>query len=68
MSAIYTTAHGNAGSFNPLSKARDRTYILMDSSQIHFCWATMGTPNSAFGDGNSTTVAREDYYYQTEQP
>ena len=29
---------------NPLSKARDRTCILMDTSQIHFRWATMGTP------------------------
>ena len=33
----YTTAHGNAGSFNPLSEARDRTCILMDESQIRFC-------------------------------
>ena len=24
---------------NPLSKARDWTYILMDTSQIPFCWA-----------------------------
>ena len=22
---------------HPLSKARDRTYVLMDASQIHFC-------------------------------
>ena len=29
---------------NPLSKARDQTCILMDTSQIRFCWATMGTP------------------------
>ena len=29
---------------NPLSKARDQTYILMDTSQICFHWATMGTP------------------------
>ena len=28
----------------PLSKARDRTRILMDPSQIHFCCSTMGTP------------------------
>ena len=27
-----------------LSKARDRTCILMDTSQIHFCCATTGTP------------------------
>ena len=29
-----------------LSNARDWTYILMVTSQIHFCWATMGTPQS----------------------
>ena len=29
---------------NPLSEARDRAYVLMDASQIHFCWASMGTP------------------------
>ena len=29
---------------NPLCKARDGTCILMDTNQIHFHWATMGTP------------------------
>ena len=29
--------------FNPLSEARDWTWILMDASQICFCWATRGT-------------------------
>ena len=29
---------------NPLSEAGDRTCVLMDASQIHFCWAMMGTP------------------------
>jgi len=28
---------------NPLSEIRDRTCVLMDASQICFCWATMGT-------------------------
>ena len=31
VSATYTTAHGNAGSFNPLSEARDQTRVLMDT-------------------------------------
>ena len=31
---------------NPLSKTRDRTHILMDTSWIHFCCATMGSPFS----------------------
>ena len=29
---------------NPLSKARNWICVLMDTSQIHFCWATTGTP------------------------
>ena len=29
---------------NPLSEARDRTCVLMDARQIHFCCATLGTP------------------------
>ena len=33
---------------NPLSKARDWTYVLMDISQIRFCWAMMGTPHVYF--------------------
>ena len=31
--------------FNPLSEARDWTYILMNASQIAFHWAMIGTPN-----------------------
>ena len=33
---------------NPLSEARDRTCIIMEASQIRFCWATMGTPRETF--------------------
>ena len=29
---------------NPLSEARDWTHILMGTSQICYCWATVGTP------------------------
>ena len=29
---------------NPLGEDRDRTCVLTDTSQICFCWATMGTP------------------------
>ena len=29
---------------NPLREARDRTSILIDTSQIHFHWAATGTP------------------------
>ena len=29
---------------NPLSRAKDRTHIFMDTSQIRFCWAITGTP------------------------
>ena len=27
-------SHSNAGSFNPLSKSRNRTCVLMDTSQV----------------------------------
>ena len=33
---------------NPLSEARDQTFVLMDTSQIHFHWATTGTPADKF--------------------
>ena len=35
-SATYTTAHQQWQILNPLSKARDRTCTLMDTSQIHY--------------------------------
>ena len=38
---------------NPLSKARDGTLVLMDTSQIRFCWATVGTPPSLIYRGMS---------------
>ena len=30
---------------NPLSEARDWTCVLMETSLVHYCWATMGTPH-----------------------
>ena len=33
-SVSYSTAHDNTGSFNPPSKARDNTYILMNPSWV----------------------------------
>ena len=33
---------------NPLSEARDQTRILLGTSPVHFCWATMGTPTKLF--------------------
>ena len=33
---------------NPLREARDQTCVLMDTSQIRFRYATMGTPKSWF--------------------
>ena len=29
---------------NPLGEARDRTYVLMDTSWVSYHWATKGTP------------------------
>ena len=50
MSTTYTTAHGNSGILNPLSKARDRTCILMNTIWIRFCFTTMGTPVVSISD------------------
>ena len=33
---------------NPLNKARDWAHILMDTIWVHYCWAMIGTPWSAF--------------------
>ena len=33
---------------HPLSEARYWTCVLMDASQIHFCWASSGTPLESF--------------------
>ena len=33
---------------DPLSKARDRTHVFMDTSLRHYHWATMGTPKFLF--------------------
>ena len=37
-------SHSNARSFKPLSEARDQTHVLMDTSRVHYHWATTGTP------------------------
>jgi len=39
---------GQCWILNPLSKATDRTWILMDTSQVCYHWATMGTPILTF--------------------
>ena len=39
--------------FNPLSEARDQTYVLRDTSQICFCWATVATPGFSLLRGAS---------------
>ena len=31
---------------NPLSGARNQTWVLMDTSMVHYHWATVGTPKS----------------------
>ena len=39
LSFVYDLHHGSwqCQILRPLSKARDRTFILIDTSQIHFC-------------------------------
>ena len=41
--------------FDPLREARDGTYVPMDTSQIRFCWAMMGTLNKRFKGTNLST-------------
>ena len=47
MSLTYITAWGNTRSFNPLSKARDWTHVLMVLVTCLTCWTTMETPRDA---------------------
>ena len=42
----YTAAQGNTRPPTQLSKARDGTHIIMDTSQIHFHCATTATPET----------------------
>ena len=45
----YEPCHHNSQQcqiLNPLSKARDRTCVVMDASQIHFHLGTVGTPTT----------------------
>ena len=46
LSLIYNLHHSSQQRWIPdsLSKARDQTCIFMDTSQMCFCRATMGTP------------------------
>ena len=48
---MYSSAWGNARSFNPLSEARDQTRILMDTNQI--------TPSSTKGTHKTTFYKKE---------
>ena len=50
-SATYPTAQRCI--LNPLSEARDRTYV-MDTSRVCYRWTTMGTPKGTFKIGNLT--------------
>ena len=42
-----------------LSEARDQTCNLMVSSQIRFCYATTGTPESAFNESSSKSCIHQ---------
>ena len=49
---------------NPLSEARDWTGVLMDPSQIHFCWATMGTPQALVFQRNEESPSDEQEHFR----
>ena len=48
---------------NPLNKTRDRTCILMDTSEICFHWATTGTPASLSSLQKILKKEKLYYYY-----
>ena len=49
---------------NPLWEARDPTWVLMDTNQVHYCWATMGTPVASFNiKGHLSSSLRRGYYF-----
>ena len=49
-SCVYDPHHSSRHCqiLNLLSGARHPTFVFMDASQIHFCWATKGTPLPPF--------------------
>ena len=56
---------------NPLSEARDQTRILMDTSQVHYRWASTGTPreSSLFMqpiDSASTLIHNFNNFWESE--
>ena len=51
---------------NPLSEARDRTCILLDTCQVHYHWATTGTPSSGLED-SSLPVQCPELWFLREQ-
>ena len=47
---------------NPLSEARDQTCMLMETSQIHFCYSVMGTPCSKMFWGLSSSIEAPSFW------
>ena len=54
-------SHSNAGSLIHWAKVRDQTRVLMDTNQVHYCWAMMGTPHNSIylrnKDGDTDVVS-----------
>ena len=46
LSCIYDLCCNSRWILNPLSEARDWTWVLMDTSWVRYCWAPRGTPLS----------------------
>ena len=53
---------------NPLSEARDRTPILMDTSQICFCCATKGTPQKNIFQSLYSDTKKKDTASSMSEP
>ena len=54
--------------FNLLSEVRDRTCILMDTSRVHFCWATAGTPAKSYFRINRWKISKTQKHQTTPHP
>ena len=52
---------------NPLSGTRDRTCILTDTSQVHYHWATRGTPLPGMFFTSPTKNSKNQYFCHTRE-
>ena len=52
---------------NPQSGVRDQTHVLMDTSWVHYYWATTGTPPEVYFPNSSTERGNLSWYSWDEE-